>query len=264
MHPCFIEPNDHHNHKDYIMSIKNQPEFEPQDTSDVATEVNKVNLQDAGVAATTAIANAATTAVVDVDEGVQNPKFSVAFADKNCVFDTATVEGLALAAPRIKGEQGSMSFGDKELGTKIQFELISFNHRWAVGCGEENNESKDFFKVSYDNKTLSGDGSSISDYIESLKAQGFSKAKKSPYMDLWGFVTWSEKTGDIGLDDRQLACLQASQTSMGAFTAFATTRGLLESKGLAKPIDVIEVHAEKRTSGTNKYTNFSFHVPKAK
>lgn len=261
MDPCFNEPNDHHNHKDYIMSIKNQPEFEPQDTSDVATEVNMAKPQDAGVAATTAIAKAATTAV---GEAVQVPKFNVAFADKNCVFDTATVEGLALAAPRIKGEQGSMSLGDKELGTKIHFELISFNHRWAIGCGEENKESKDFFKVSYDNKTLSGDGSSLADYIESLKAQGFSKAKKSPYMDLWGFVTWSEKTGDIGLDDRQLACLQASQTSMGAFTAFATTRGLLESKGLAKPIDVIEVHAEKRTSGTNKYTNFSFHVPKAK
>ena len=52
---------------------------------------------------------------------------------------------------------------------------------------------------------------------------------------------------------------------MGAFTGFATTRGLLESKGVAKPIDVIEVHAEKKmNSKQDKYTNFSFFVPKAK
>jgi hypothetical protein len=51
---------------------------------------------------------------------------------------------------------------------------------------------------------------------------------------------------------------------MGAFAAFSTTRGLLESKGLVKPISVIEVHAEKRSKDTFKYTNFSFHVPKAK
>ena len=83
-------------------------------------------------------------------------------------------------------------------------------------------------------------------------------------MDLFGFVTWTEKNGTIPVDERAICILQCSQTSMGAFTAFATTQGLLQSKGVAKPFDVIEVHAEKRTSGTNKFTNFSFCVPKAK
>ena len=81
-------------------------------------------------------------------------------------------------------------------------------------------------------------------------------------MDMWGFVTWTEKTGPVPAEERQLVRVQASQTSMGAFVAFATTRGLLESRGLVKPIDVIEIHAEKRTSGTNKYTNMSFFAPK--
>lgn len=238
------------------MGIKDQPEFEPMES----LENDKAAAEAAAKAATSAITKAAGGALstnVDV-------KFTVAFKEKNNVFDTSTVEGLSLAAPRIKGEQGSLFMGQEDLGSEIQFELISFNHRWAIGTGEDDKEAKDYFKVSYDNLTLSGETTLISDYLESLKAQGFKKAKKSPYMDLWGFVTWSKAKGEIPVDERQLACLQCSQTSMGAFTAFSTTRGLLESKGLAKPMDTIEVHAEKRVSGTNRYTNFSFFVPKAK
>lgn len=265
------------------MSIKNQPEYTSEksktpefeametETMNAATvetttkeEAMNTNTADntasASVQATTAIATAAASSAVVA--GSTPTKFKVAFADKNNVFDTATVEGLALAAPAIKGEQGSLFKGEDDLGSQIRFELISFNHRWTVGTGETDSESKEKFRVSVDGKTLSGSGDDMHAYLESLKAEGYSKAKISPYIDLWGFVVWSEKNGDVPVDARELCRVQCSQTSMGAFTAFATTRGLLESKGLAQPIDVIEIHAEKRVSGTNKFTNFSFHVPK--
>ena len=191
--------------------------------------------------------------------------FEPAFKDKCGVFDTATVEGLAMSAPRIKGEQGALFMGQEDLGDVIEFELVSFNHRWALGSGENDKEARDYFRVSYDNTTISGDGMLISDYMDDLKSKGFKRAKKSPYLDLWGFVVWSKNKGAIPVDERKLVCLQCSQTSMGAFTGFATTRGLLESKGVAKPIEVIEVHAEKKmNSKQDKYTNFSFFVPKAK
>ena len=236
------------------MGLKDQPEFEQmEDTAALDAAANESK------EAKTITAKASGGAV-----STEVKKFTVAFKDKNNVFDTSTVEGLSLAAPRIKGEQGSLFLGETELGDAIQFELISFNHRWAIGTGENDKEAKDFFRVSYDNETISGTGMPISEYLDSLKAQGFAKAKKVPYMDLWGFVTWSAKLGHIDADERQLTCLQCSQTSMGAFTAFSTTRGLLESKGLVKPIDIIEVHAEKRTNGSNKYTNFSFFATKAK
>lgn len=238
------------------MGLKNQPEFEKME-DDTTTDTTAAG---AAAQASQAISKAASTGV-----STNVRKFEPAFKDKNNVFDTATVEGLSLAAPRIKGEQGSLSLGDQELGAEIQFELISFNHRWALGTGENDKESKDFFRISYDNETLSGDGTNITDYLDSLRAQGFKRAKKSPYMDLWGFVVWSSKTGAVPVDERQLACLQCSQTSMGAFTAFSTTRGLLIQQGVAKPIDVIEVHAEKQSNKNgDRYTNFSFFVPKAK
>lgn len=248
------------------MGLKNQPEFEQMSEAETTTATKEETMtttnttQDAGAAAT--IATAAASAAVA--EYKAPTKMKLAFVDKQAVFDISTVEGLAMAVPRIKGELGSLFQNDVDLGDSLQFEVVSISPRWVVGSGENDKEAKDFFRVSFDNKTISGKGGSIDDYLESLKAQGFEKAKKSNYLDIFGFVVSSQKKGDVPADQRELSCLQCSPTSMGAFTAFATTRGLLESKGVAKPIEVIEVHAEKRTSGDNKFTNFSFSAPKAK
>lgn len=256
------------------MSLKSQPEYtqaaepqfeqmEPETMTETTTQEPQMDATtidqqaSASVAASTAIAKAATTAV-----GVP-AKFTIAFKDKNNVFDTATVESLSLAIPRITGEQGSAFQNGVELGSRIRLEIISFNHRWVVGTGENDAESKEKFRVSMDNRTISGTGEDFHAYLESLKAEGFSKARISPYLDVFGFVVWTEKKGDIPVDERELSCLQCSQTSMGNFTAFCTTRGLLESKGVAKPIEVIEVTAQKQQNkGGDKYTRFAFSTPK--
>ena len=236
------------------MGLKSQPEFEQMG----GTFQEEASYEEKVKYSSTAQAKGEVSTTV-------GRSFEPAFKDKCGVFDTATVEGLAMSAPRIKGEQGALFLGQEDLGDVIEFELVSFNHRWALGSGENDKEARDYFRVSYDNTTISGDGTLISDYMDGLRAKGFKRAKKSPYLDLWGFVVWSKNKGAIPVDERQLVCLQCSQTSMGAFTGFATTRGLLESKGVAKPIDVIEVHAEKKmNSKQDKYTNFSFFVPKAK
>ena len=257
------------------MSLKSQPEFEQMETEtmNAATvetttkeEAMNTNTADntasASVQATTAIATAAASSAVVA--GSTPTKFKVAFADKCGIFDTDTVEGMSLAVPRAKAEQGSIFISDQDQGSIIQFELISFNYRWAIGTGEQDKEAAQFFRVSFDNKTISGTGESLDAYVESLKAQGFNKTKVSPYLDMFGFVTWSEKNGTVPVEERQLVCVQCSQTSLGAFKAFSATRGLLESKGVVQPLDVIEIHAEKRTSGSNKFTNYSFHAPKSK
>ena len=217
---------------------------------------------DAGVTATTAIATAAASSALAV--GGAGAKFQLAFTDKFNVFDTPTVEALALAAPRITGEQGSFFKKGEEIGSKIRVEIISYNNRWVVGTGENDREAKDFFKVSFDNMTISGSGEDFHAYLEGLKAQGFQKARISPYLDIFCFVTWTDKHGDIPVDEREICIIQCSQTSKGNFMTFCTTRGLLESKGVAKPIDVVEVNAQKQQNGKgDKYTNFLFAVPRA-
>lgn len=248
-----------------MASLKSQPEFEQMETATTPEEkimTTTANTTiDSGVAATTAIAKAATSAIA---AQTTQPKLKLAFQDKHGVFDVATVEGLALAVPRCKGEQGSIFKGEEDLGSQIQFEIVSISPRWTIGTGENDAEAKDFFRCSYDGRLISGETISVDDYVESLRAQGFVKARKTEYLDVWGFVVWSEKHGEIPVDQRELACLQCSPTSKGAFVAFSTTRGLLESRGVAQPLDVVEVHAMKRTSGSNKFTNFEFVAPKAK
>ena len=231
------------------MGLKNQIEYEQE-------EINFNTSTVENPAPASVPARATSTAVG------QAKKFSKAFSEFENMLDTMTVESLSLAAPRIKGEQGSMFLGDKDLGDTIHFELVSYNARWVIGSGENDKEAKDYFRVSYDNKTLTT-GEDAAAYLESLKAQGFKKAKKSPYLDVWGFVTWSAKNGPIDVESRQLACLQCSQTSLGAFMAFATTRGLLMKAGLVEELSTIEVKALKQVNGTNKYTNFGFAAPKA-
>lgn len=131
------------------MGLKNQPEFEAMTSNETpAATIEKeptmtasATINDAAVAAataSTAIAKSGATAVT-----TPAAKFEISFKDKNNVFDTATVEGLSLAAPRIKGEQGSFFMGQKALGAVIHFELISFNNRCAISTGEDDKEAKD-------------------------------------------------------------------------------------------------------------------------
>lgn len=248
------------------MGLKNQVEFEQMEpdttTTTTTTETKERTMQetttiDASVAATTAIAKAAASSVGAA------MRFDIAFKEYNNVLDTTTVESLSLAVPRMTGEQGSFFKNGEDLGGKIRFEIVSFNQRWVVGTGENDKEAKDFFRVSYNNATITGTGEDFHAYLESLKAQGFSKARISPYIDIFGFVTWTEKKGDIAPDERELCLLQCSQTSAGNFTAFCTTRGLLQSRGIVAPISVIEVTAQKQQNKNgDKYTNFLFSAPK--
>ncbi len=210
--------------------------------------------------ASTAIAKAQGTALA-----VKAPKFKAAFQDQQWVLDVEAVESLALAAPKIKGEQGSFFLGEKKLGEKIRLELISWNRRFAIGTGEKvnNDETKKAFRVSYDGETISGQPDvTVKAYMESLKAEGYKDAKISSYGDLWGFLTWSEKEGIVAEEDYELVCLQASQTSLGQWELFCKTQGILQSRGSSKESAEVEATATVKAKGTDKYTMFNFSRPK--
>lgn len=241
------------------MGLMNQPEFEQEDdatTTDAASSPNNTSASE-----NTSVAPAQSTAVGKA------LKFGLAFSDAKDAFPVEAVQALSMASPRIKGEQGGCYVGNDSLGSKIRMTVESWNNRWLISAGLTSSdagykESMEYLKTSYDGRTIYGDGRTIEQYIEFLRAEGFEKAKSSPYSDIWGFVTWTEKNGEIAEEDRTLHLLQASQTSQGAFMAFCTTQGLLRSKGIGKDFNEIEVRAMARSKGTLKYTNFDFAVPK--
>lgn len=254
------------------MSLRNQPEFETETETETTsatktTEANTMNntidrAATAQVAATKALAKAATT---NTAVAAPRAKLSVAFAGHKDMLDTATVSALSQATPRITAEQGALRKNRQtKIGTAIVLEVVSWNHRWALGCGEDkmNDEMKQLYRVSYDNETVDGDGCSVGDYIESLKAQGYSKAKISPYGDLFGYVV-SVDGKEVPIDDRELIQVQMSATTLGNFTAFCVSRGLLESRGQAQPSDFIEVIAQDQSKGDKSYTNMAFKAVKS-
>lgn len=238
------------------------PAFESEDeTMTTATESQAAA---ASVAATTAIAAASAGAVAAARPAL---KFKLGFSDQKDAFPVDAVVGLSMSTPRIKAEQGAAYVGEKNLGAKIRMTVESWNTRLLVSAGLGPNdpgykESVEYLRNSYDGETIHGDGSSVKDYIEYLKSLGYDKARSTPYADIWGFVTWTEKDGDVDPEAQTLHLLQASQTSMGAFQAFCTTQGLLRSKGIGAEFSEIEIHAEARSKGTLRYTNWSFHAPK--
>lgn len=250
--------------------LRAQPEFEQMEGDE--TVALDTSVMDAALAAAKAAASSteapkaavpAVSASTAVGQVIKSGGFQAAFQEQDNFLSIVDVQELALAAPTIKGEQGSFFIGTQELGDEIRVELISFNPRWAIGCGEDNKESKDFFRVSYDGKTVHGEGTSIEDYMDDLRVQGFNNPKMSLYKDIWVLLTWSKIGGEVAAEDQQITRLQASQTSAGAFNAFAKTQGLLESKGIRKASPYFGVRAMKRAKGDNKYTNFEFFTLKA-
>lgn len=229
------------------------------------SEEETTNLTPEATTAPAETTSAVVTQAANTGVAVARPKLEPAFAAQNGYFPLDVVESLSMAVPRIKGEQGAFFKGTEELGGRIRIEPISFNKRWAVGTGTDDREANEKFAVSYDGVNIAGakhGGKTIAAYIEQLKAEGYDKAGVSEYMDMFCFITWTEKGGDVPADQREMVLLQCSPTSKGAWTAFMTTRGMLEAKGIAKPLEIVEVVAEKRVSGNNRYTNFSFTAPK--
>lgn len=193
-------------------------------------------------------------------------KFVMALSEQKDAFPVEAVVGLSMDVPRIKGEQGAAYIGTESLGTKFRINVESWNNRWLVSPGVDSKdpgytEAKQYIRNSYEKGVLT-DGTPTDEYIDELKELGYDKAGISNYGDIWGMVTWTEKKGAIAPEDQTLHLVQASQTSLGGFMAFCTTQGLLRSKGIGKDSTEIEVHAEARSKGSNKYTNFSFHPVK--
>ena len=239
------------------MALKNQPEFEQPETT-VQSGPSPEAKAAADVAATKAIAKASSGAVTTPAQ-----RFAPALAGYKDQFDAYTVSALSLAIPRITAEQGNLVRAkDEKLGEKIRLQVVSWNDRISIGIGVDNAESKEHFRVSYDGVHIDGEDTLVTDYIASLKAQGFDKAKSSVYIDLIGFLVWSEKRGDVPEEDRELHLVQLSPTSRGNFTAYAVSRGLLESKGIVQGTDLVEITAESKKNGSNSYTNMSFKAVK--
>jgi len=236
------------------MALKNQPEFEAQAEDDVFTPAPET------APTNTEVAPAQTNTAV----GAVRPPLIKAFHDKELAIPIQDVRQWFMPSPSITSVSGGCKHSTKgSLGKSFVFQVDSYNVRFLAVPGSNDKEAKMLVRNSYDNINLDDGSGTLKDYIEGLKAQGYSKAHVAEYCDLWGRVTWSEKFGATDPnDDEWDARVQLSSTSANNFNYFCGKRGKAQSSGLAPVLDCVEITAVSLEGKSGDYTNFSFSAPK--
>ena len=249
------------------MSLKSQPEytttpeFEPlEDDIFAPTQPAPASLlaptQPAQVPAVTTPPNTAVGAV--------RPKLIKAFQDKELAIPIEDVRQWFMPSPAITSVSGGCKHSVKgSLGKSFVFQIDSYNVRFLAVPGSNDKEAKLLVRNSYDKINLDDGSGSLQDYVEGLKAQGYTKAHVAEYCDLWGRVVWSEKFGLTDPKDESWdARVQLSATSAKNFNYFCGRRGKLEASGDAPPLEAVEITAVALEGKSGDYTNFSFSAPK--
>lgn len=232
---------------------KTAPLFEGMPYDDVQTEVVAPEKDEvaAKTVASTAIAKARSTAV-----GAAS-KIKGAFSELQNAIELETVEGLGVGAfPRVTVDLGGFMIDKEEIGTEIKLELISWNFRYMVTTGADDDEAKKKVKVSYDGVTCIT-GESVEDTLAAFKEEGYEDAEKKMYVDLWGSLC-SKKGVDLDEADRPLVQVQLSPESVKKFKAFQVELGFKQARGLVNETPTIVIRSQRGEWKSNRFGYCTF------
>lgn len=177
-------------------------------------------------------------------------------SSKQGVWSTEDIESLGYGGlPRLIATQGSIKMDDERVGTHCVLEILSWNLRYMAVTNTNDQEAKQKVRVSYDNRTISGDGGDIHAYVESLKAEGYDKASVKTYGDLWGRLISTEKAGD--LPKKLMVQVQMSPETLKQFKRLQLEQAYEEADG-AEPLRYMKVIAEAKSLNGNDFSIFKF------
>lgn len=147
---------------------------------------------------------------------------------------------------------------EKKLGDTIKVDLISFNLRWVITPGADDDEATEHVRYSSDGVTIDTTGESVTDYIRNLReVEGYKKAAKKAYIDLW--VELVEANGAvIAPEERETYKVQLSPQSVDEFQFFQLKRGVKESRGLLPPLKLLVLSGTRRTGKENTWGVIKF------
>lgn len=158
--------------------------------------------------------------------------------------------------PRVTvGLDGFTVGKEKELGKKIQFEVISWNFVWIITPGEQNNsEANKEIRTSYDGVNLNGHGQgTIEAYVKHLKeVGGYDKAASKQYVEVYANLLWSEAKGDVAPEDQQIHQISLSPQSVGQWQRYMLEAGMRKMKGI-EDSNVVFATQERKVIGVNKF-----------
>lgn len=247
--------------KGNIMALRNPntataPAFESEDTVDqpqphAAPEV-------ADISKSTELAPAPVNTGVAVSPAANSKSFFKSIKDAISPDDLKNM-GMNSFKKVTIGLDG-FSIGEKELGKKIAIDSVSWSHIWFVTTGEQSSpETNKAVRTSYDGVNLDNGENTVEGYLEFLKSEGYEKAKKKQYIELFGDLIWTEKDGDIDPEDQELVKISLSPQSCDAWTFHMLQSGRRAVKGIPEN-PVVTLTQEKRTFGSNKFGVASFQA----
>lgn len=145
------------------------------------------------------------------------------------------------------------SINEKELGKKIAIEPASWSYIWFVTSGEQSNaETNKLVRTSYDGVNLDNGEDTVEGYLNFLKEEGYEKAKKKQYIELFGDLIWTEADGDVAPEDQDLIKISLSPQSADAWTFYMLQSARRSAKGTPEN-PVITLTQEKRVFGSNRF-----------
>jgi hypothetical protein len=237
-------------------------DFDPSAFNTVTTEAPAPALDipvagdtaQAQVQATTAIAEAQATSLA------QARKIRPALEELYNAVDTTVIRDISAADEhRLVATNGGVFTADsnKEVGRVITIEVFSINKRFTVGISDDQNnaESKELLRYSYDGVTLENDNRTVDEYVAHLKEVGYESAHVTEYTDLLGLILEADGKPYEG---ESMVVVQLAPSSARNFMVARTQQSLRESKGLVKPSSLLEIRATPRATKAGKnYTNFT-------
>ena len=185
-------------------------------------------------------------------------KLSNPFLELQNVIDVDQVRSIGVGTvPKVTADLGGAVIDKRELGKSIVIDLVSFNDRWSIHPGTDDDETVSYMRTSYDGETLENETMTAKEYLEHLKAEGFDKAAMKKYCDIWGTLESCENEGVIPEDERELVQVQLSPQSLKQWNGFQINQGLLAARGI-QPTTRIKLTQERGESNSRKFGYFKF------
>ena len=199
-----------------------------------------------------ALARAASTAV-----GAAS-KIAAAYSDYQNVISLEDVESMGVGAfPRVTVDLGGFMLDKEEIGNEVRLDLFSWNFRYMVTTGANDEEAKKKVKVSYDGVTVADTGESLKDAVDAFKEEGYEAASCKCYVDLWGsLVTKNGKELDEA--ERPLVQVQLSPESVKKFKAFQVEVGFKQARCLVAATGVVVLRAQRGEWKGNRFGYCTF------
>jgi Fe-S-cluster formation regulator IscX/YfhJ len=161
--------------------------------------------------------------------------------------------------PRVTvGLDGFSDDKDKDLGNVVKLKLMSWNERFIITPGVDNDEANALVAYSLDGKTIEATGQSTADYLKYLmETEGYKEASIKKYYAIYGFLVESNGAA-VDPEDQSIVSIQVPPRSVSLFTRYQIERGVKISQGIVQPSDLLVLTMVKAKGKTKNYASIAF------